>query len=82
VAGTLQGLPYVDRTKFKEEQQNRPPKGFYSSDFMRRGEFTSTIRTEQYRHLLKACIFPGVNLHESSHLHVKHEVVPRILMKT
>ncbi|CAL5220876.1 g2963 [Coccomyxa viridis] len=47
-------LPYVDRTRFKEEQQNAPPKGFCSSDFMRRGEFTSTIRTEQYRTMLKA----------------------------
>lgn len=50
----MQNLPYTDRTKYKEEQQNKPPKGFYSSDFMRRGEFASTIRTEQYRDLLKA----------------------------
>ena len=51
--GVWQDLPYIDRTRFKEEQ-NKPPTGFYSSDFMRRGEFTSTIRTEQYRDLLKA----------------------------
>ena len=51
--GGWQDLPYIDRTRFKEEQ-NKPPTGFYSSDFMRRGEFTSTIRTEQYRDLLKA----------------------------
>ena len=55
MAEALQGLPYVDRTRFGEEQQNSPPKGFCSSDFMRRGEFTSTIRTEQYRDMLKAC---------------------------
>ena len=51
--GLTQDLPYIDRTRFKEEP-NKPPTGFYSSDFMRRGEFTSTIRTEQYRDLLKA----------------------------
>ena len=53
----------MDRTTFKEEQQNKPPKGFYSSDFMRRGEFTSTIRTEQYRDLLKASHWSGPASH-------------------
>ena len=53
----------MDRTRFKEEQQNKPPKGFYSSDFMRRGEFTSTIRTEQYRDLLKASHWAAPSSH-------------------
>ena len=60
-AAALQDLPYVDRTRFKEEQQNAPPKGFCSSDFMRRGEFTSTIRTEQYRTMLKACLLADLD---------------------
>ena len=53
----------MDRTRLKEEQQHKPPKGFYSSDFMRRGEFTSTIRTEQYRDLLKASHRTGLSSH-------------------
>lgn len=61
MAETLQGLLYMDRTRFREEQQDSPPKGFCSSDFMRRGEFTSTIRTEQYRDMLKACVLADLH---------------------
>ena len=50
---TVQGLPYVDREKFQDTQPNKPGKGFLTSDYSRSGEFTNTIRTEQYRTQLK-----------------------------
>lgn len=36
-----------------ETQPEKPGKGFLTSDYNRRGEFTNTIRTEQYRAQLK-----------------------------
>jgi len=48
-----QGAPYVDRLKYAEQGQEKPGRGFHTSDFMRRDEFTMTFRTEQYRTLLK-----------------------------
>ncbi len=48
-----QGAPYVDRLKYAEQGQEMPGRGFHTSDFMRRDEFTMTFRTEQYRTLLK-----------------------------
>ena len=49
----LQGLPYVDRVRFAETQPEKPGKGFLTSDYNKRGEFSDTIRTEQYRSQLK-----------------------------
>ena len=36
-----------------ESQPEKPGKGFLTSDYNKRGEFTDTIRTEQYRQQLK-----------------------------
>lgn len=47
-----QGDPYVDRIRYKELQPEKK-KGFYTSDFTKRDEFTNTIRTEQWREQLK-----------------------------
>ena len=47
-----QGDPYVDRIRYKELQPEKK-KGFYTSDFNKRDEFTNTIRTEQWREQLK-----------------------------
>lgn len=39
-----------------ESQPEKPGKGFLTSDYNKRGEFTDTIRTEQYRSQLKVCL--------------------------
>ena len=39
-----------------ESQPEKPGKGFLTSDYNRRGEFTDTIRTEQYRSQLKVIL--------------------------
>ncbi|KAG2497850.1 hypothetical protein HYH03_004117 [Edaphochlamys debaryana] len=44
--------PYVDRIRYKELQPEKK-KGFLTSDFSKRDEFTNTIRTEQWREQLK-----------------------------
>ena len=44
--------PYVDRIRYKDSNQEKK-KGFYTSDFSKRDEFTNTIRTEQWREQLK-----------------------------
>lgn len=44
----------MDRLKYAEQGQEKPARGFDTSDFSRRDEFTMTFRTEQYRTLLKA----------------------------
>ena len=49
----LQDLPYSDRIKYAEVQTEKPSKGFGTSDFSRRDEFSNTCRTEQYRTQLK-----------------------------
>ena len=49
---TLQGAKYIDRLKYQETQPTHK-KGFQTSDFSRRDEFSMTFRTEQYRTLLK-----------------------------
>ena len=49
----LQDLPYSDRIKYAEVQKEKPGKGFGTSDFSRRDEFSNTCRTEQYRTQLK-----------------------------
>ncbi|KAK9905664.1 hypothetical protein WJX75_004135 [Coccomyxa subellipsoidea] len=46
-------LPYVDRIRYAETQPEKLGKGFLTSDYSKRDEFTSTFRTEQYRSLLK-----------------------------
>ena len=48
-----QDLPYSDRIKYAEVQKEKPGKGFGTSDFSRRDEFSNTCRTEQYRTQLK-----------------------------
>lgn len=48
----LQGAKYIDRLKYQETQPTHK-KGFQTSDFSRRDEFSMTFRTEQYRTLLK-----------------------------
>lgn len=49
----IQDLPYVDRIKYAEVQKTKPGKGFGTSDYMRRDEFSNSIRTGQYREQLK-----------------------------
>ena len=48
----MQGAKYIDRLKYQETQPTHK-KGFQTSDFSRRDEFSMTFRTEQYRTLLK-----------------------------
>jgi len=48
----VQGAKYTDRLKYQETQPMHK-KGFLTSDFSRRDEFSMTFRTEQYRTLLK-----------------------------
>ena len=48
----LQNLPYRDRLKYQDSQPAKK-KGFLTSDFSRRDEFSMTFRTEQYRTQLK-----------------------------
>ncbi|KAL3141719.1 hypothetical protein ABBQ32_004402 [Trebouxia sp. C0010 RCD-2024] len=47
-----EGAKYTDRLKYQETQPTHK-KGFLTSDFSRRDEFSMTFRTEQYRTLLK-----------------------------
>lgn len=37
---------------YKETQPNKPTKGFLTSDYSKRDEFSNTVRTAQYRELL------------------------------
>lgn len=46
------GDKYVDRVRYKDSQQEKK-KGFLTSDFSKRDEFSNTTRTEQYREQLK-----------------------------
>lgn len=55
----LQGAKYVDRLKYQETQPTHK-KGFQTSDFSRRDEFSMTFRTEQYRTLLKQVSLAGI----------------------
>ncbi|CAM9660355.1 unnamed protein product, partial [Choristocarpus tenellus] len=46
--------PYADMEKFAKTQPlDKRKQGFGTKDAFRRGEFTATIRTEQYRDLLR-----------------------------
>ncbi|GLC36027.1 hypothetical protein PLESTB_000530700 [Pleodorina starrii] len=47
------GDPYLDRIRYKDVQSEKK-RGFQTSDFSKRDEFTNTIRTEQWREQLKA----------------------------
>ena len=53
----FQDLPYVDRVMYAQLQPEKPAKGFHTSDYSRRDEFTMTFRTDQYRDLLKVGAF-------------------------
>ena len=48
----LQGAQYRDRLKYQDTQPVKK-KGFLTSDFSKRDEFSMTFRTEQYRTLLQ-----------------------------
>ena len=47
-----QGDKYTDRWKYSESQAEKK-KGFLTSDFSKRDEFSNTCRTGQYREQLK-----------------------------
>lgn len=47
------GDKYADRVMYKDLQPGEKKKGFYTSDFSKRDEFSNTIRTGQYREQLK-----------------------------
>jgi hypothetical protein len=47
----LQGDKFTDRIRYKELQPEKK-KGFLTSDFSKRDEFSNTVRTLQYRELL------------------------------
>ena len=70
-----QGAKYIDRLKYQETQPTHK-KGFLTSDFSRRDEFSMTFRTEQYRTLLKQvhsqlnCAYTGQS--HCSHLAIAH----------
>ena len=47
----MQGDKFTDRIRYKELQTEKK-KGFLTSDFSKRDEFSNTVRTLQYRELL------------------------------
>lgn len=47
----MQGDKFTDRIRYKELQPEKK-KGFLTSDFSKRDEFSNTVRTLQYRELL------------------------------
>lgn len=56
---------YVDKLRYKEAQPEKK-KGFLTSDFSKRDEFTNTIRTEQWREQLKVgLMFMSCHMHTS-----------------
>ena len=72
----MQGAKYIDRLKYQETQPTHK-KGFQTSDFSRRDEFSMTFRTEQYRTLLKQVDPPitctlACTLHTHLHTCVLH----------
>lgn len=48
------GDKYVDKLRYKDAQGDAKKRGFLTSDFSKRDEFSNTIRTEQYREQLKS----------------------------
>ena len=51
--GRAQGDKFTDRIRYKELQpEKKKKKGFLTSDFSKRDEFSNTVRTAQYRELL------------------------------
>lgn len=54
----FQGDKYTDRWKYSETQTEKK-KGFLTSDFSKRDEFSNTIRTGQYREQLKVRLGQG-----------------------
>ena len=52
VLATTQGDKYTDRVRYKDTQAEKK-KGFLTSDFSKRDEFSNTVRTEQYREQLR-----------------------------
>lgn len=52
---TLQGDKYVDKQRYKESQPDKK-KGFLTSDFSKRDEFSNTIRTNQWREQLTVSV--------------------------
>lgn len=61
----FQDLPYVDRLMYAQLQPEKPAKGFHTSDYSRRDEFTMTFRTDQYRDLLKVGAFYRLTAHHT-----------------
>ena len=51
VLSIFQGDKFTDRIRYKELQPEKK-KGFLTSDFSKRDEFSNTVRTAQYRELL------------------------------
>ncbi len=47
-----QGDKFVDRWRYKEMQSEKK-KGFLTSDFSKRDEFSHTVRTQQWREQLQ-----------------------------
>ena len=52
IHASTQGDKFTDRVMYKETQPNKPTKGFLTSDYSKRDEFSNTVRTAQYRELL------------------------------
>ena len=48
-----EGVPYVDRIKYAETQKEKK-RGFGTSDFSKRDEFSMDFRTNQYKEALKS----------------------------
>ncbi len=53
----MQGDKYVDKQMYKDKQPEKK-KGFMTSDWSKRDEFSNTIRTSQYREQLKVRTAP------------------------
>ncbi len=54
----LQGDQYQDRWRYRDSKQEKK-KGFLTSDFSKRDEFSNTIRTGQWREQLKVSAHEG-----------------------
>ncbi|PSC73188.1 flagellar associated [Micractinium conductrix] len=49
----FEGETYVDRLPYQELQPDKPAKGFLTSDFSKRDEFSMTLRAQQLREQIK-----------------------------
>ncbi|PRW57768.1 flagellar associated [Chlorella sorokiniana] len=49
----FEGEQFIDRLPYRELQPEKPGKGFMTSDYSKRDEFSLTVRMEQHREIIK-----------------------------